>query len=279
MFSKILCPIDFSDFTAKQVAYAQGFAKFQNASITLLYVIEPMLQLYGYVSLAELDEKLLEIAQDKMSPFSKAGLNTKILRGSSAAEINLSTKKEEFDLIILPTHGNRGFKKLFFGSTFQGTINETNSCVLALPPRVFQRHNLDFVKPKQILCAIDPHRRSAKLCHVSKRLAEESDGVFSVLHSLNIQKEVMEFLNAQNVEDIESNVREEILSENPCASYAQEIIIRRGPAAEQIHQCIEQKSIDFLVLGFSHPSLKRLRTTLYRTVAAVDVPVLCIPVD
>jgi hypothetical protein len=33
------------------------------------------------------------------------------------------------------------------------------------------------------------------------------------------------------------------------------------------------------VLGFSHPTLKRLRTTLYRTVASVDVPVLCIPVD
>jgi len=100
-----------------------------------------------------------------------------------------------------------------------------------------------------------------------------------VLHSLAIQKEVVEFLNATDVEDIENNAREEILAENPCASYAQAIIIRRGSAAEQIHQCIEQNSIDFLVLGFLHPSFRRLRTTLYRTVASVNIPVLCTPVD
>jgi len=279
MFRKILCPVDFSDFTAKQITYAQGFAKFQNASITLLHVIEPRLELYGYVSLPELDEKLLEIAQNKMFPYSKAGFNTRILRGSSAVEINLLAEKEEFDLIILPTHGYRGLKKFLLGSTFQGTINETNVSVLALPHLLFQRDTLDFQKPKQILCPIDTQRRSAKLCHISKRLAEACNGTFSVLHSLDIQKEVAEFLNVIDVEDIENKVREEILAENPCASSAQEIIIRRGSAAEQIHQCIEQKSIDFLVLGFSHPSFKRLRTTLYRTVATVDVPVLCIPVD
>lgn len=279
MFSKILCPIDFGDFTAKQISYAQGFAKFQNASLTLLHVIEPNLQMYGYESFREVDEKLLEIAQDKMAPFSKAGLNTRILRGSSAAEISLLAEKDEFDLIVLPTHGYRGLKKMFLGSTFQGTINETKATVLALPPVLFQRPSLDFQKPKHILCSIDTTRRSAKLCHISKRLAEACNGTFLVLHSLDIQKEVSEFLNATDVEDIENNVREEILAENPCASSAQEIIIRRGSAAEQIHQCIEQKSIDFLVLGFFHPSLKRLRTTLYRTVATVDVPVLCIPVD
>jgi nucleotide-binding universal stress UspA family protein len=279
MFSKILCPIDFGDFTSKQIGYAQGLAKFQNASLTVLHVIEPTLAIYGYDSFRVVDEMLLQMAQEKMAPFSKAGLNTKILRGSSAAEISLLAQTEQFDLIVLPTHGYRGLKKLFLGSTFQETINETNSCVLALPPPLFQRESLDFHKPKHILCSIDTERRSAKLCQISKRLAEDSNGIFSVLHSLNVQKEVVQYLNVTDVEDIEQNVRKEILSENPCASSAQEIIIRRGSAAEQIHQCLEQKSIDFLVIGFSHPSLKRLRTTLYRTVATVNVPVLCIPVD
>lgn len=279
MFSKILCPIDFGDFTGKQLSFAQGFAKFQNASITLLHVIEPDLAMYGYVSLRELDERLLAIAQNKMFPYSKAGFNTRILQGSSAEEITRLAEKEEFDLIILPTHGYRGLKKIFLGSTFQATINETNVSVLALPHLLFQRDTLNFQKPKQILCSIDTQRRSAKLCHISKRLAQACNGTFSVLHSMDIQKEIKEFLNVIDVEDIENKVREEILAENPCASSAQEIIIRHGSPAEQIHQCIEQKLIDFLVLGFSHPSFRRLRTTLYRTVATVDVPVLCIPVD
>jgi nucleotide-binding universal stress UspA family protein len=279
VFSKILCPIDFGDFTTKQIAYAQGFAKFQNASITLLHVIEPNLAMYGYASLRELDERLLEIAQNKMFPYVQAGFNTRILRGSSAAEIIQLAAKDEFDLIILPTHGYRGLKKFFLGSTFQGTINETNVTVLALPHPLFQRDSLEFIKPKQILCSIDTQRRSAKLCHISKRFAEACNGSFLVLHSLDIQKEVTEFLSVVDVEDIENKVREEILAENPCAASAKEIIIRRGSAAEQIHRCIEQRSVDFLVLGFSHPSFKRLRTTLYRTVSTVDVPVLCIPVD
>jgi nucleotide-binding universal stress UspA family protein len=113
MFSKILCPIDFGDFTSKQIAYAQGFAKFQNASITLLHVIEPKLEIYGYLSLRELDEKLLEIAQNKMFPFSKQGYDTRILRGSSAAEIKLLTENEGCDLIIMPSDGYSGFKKIF----------------------------------------------------------------------------------------------------------------------------------------------------------------------
>lgn len=279
MFSKILCPIDFSDFTTKQINYAQGFAKFQNASLTLVHVIEPKLEMYGYTSLRELDEKLLALAQEKMATFSKPGLSTKILRGSSAAEITLIAEKEEFDLIILPTHGYRGLRKIFLGSTFQGTINETKSAVLALPPLLFQQESLDFQKPKNILCSIDTKRRSAKLCHISRRFADACNGKFSVMHSLDIQKDVVQFLNVPDVEDIENSVIEQIRSENPCASDAQEILIRRGSPVEQIHQCIEQKSFDFLVLGFSHPSFKRLRTTLFRTVATVNVPILCIPVD
>ena len=279
MFSKILCPIDFGDFTSKQISFAQGFARFQNASITLLHVIEPDLAMYGYVSLRELDERLLEIAQNKMFPYSKAGFDTRILQGSSVEEITKLAEKEQFDLIILPTHGYRGLKKIFLGSTFQGIINETNVCILALPHLLFQRETLNFQKPKQILCSIDTQRRSAKLCHISKRLAEAFHGTYSLMHSLDVKKEITEFFNVIDVEDIENKVREEILAENPCASSAQEVIIRRGSPAEQIHQCMEQKSFDFLVLGFSHPSFKRLRTTLYRTVAAVDVPVLCIPVD
>ena len=102
MFSRILCPIDFGDFTAKQISFAQGFARFQNASLTLLHVIEPNLEMYGYESYREVDENLLEIAQDKMAPFSKAGFDTRILRGPSAAEISLLAEKEEFDLIVCP---------------------------------------------------------------------------------------------------------------------------------------------------------------------------------
>jgi hypothetical protein len=78
MFSKILCPIDFGDFTGKQISFAQGFAKFQNASITLLHVIEPQLAMYGYVSLPELDERPLQIAQNKMFLYGKEGFNTRI---------------------------------------------------------------------------------------------------------------------------------------------------------------------------------------------------------
>jgi nucleotide-binding universal stress UspA family protein len=277
MFKKILCPVDFGEFTKFQLDFARTMAGEQKSDVTALYVLSYPVNIYELQSGAVLYQQAEQIARERMKQYCGDDIHPLISDAlNEAARIVEIAREQKFDLILMPTHGYRGIRKMFFGSVFQGVLLSSNIPVLALPPGFLAQGNGKFRKPANILCAIDLQQGSEKLIKLAETLGSEFQASFSVVHSIDLKTELMPLLEPG---EGEKAVKTRILREFPEAERARKIIVHRGSAYENIAVSAIEDRVDLVMLGFSHRSQMRLRSTLYRTITELTMPVLCIPVD
>ncbi len=148
---KILVPIDYNDYSSHSLKYASKYARELNATICLLYVIDPYIfrveqarfkdpdavardDTVDYEKSAEL--ALKTIAEKEIDPGIKVEYIVKI---GNPHEIISETASEKFiDLIILATHGFSGIKHLLMGSTTEKVLRRTHCPVISLKEPVDQ---------------------------------------------------------------------------------------------------------------------------------------------
>lgn len=140
--SKILVPIDFSDYSKNALKYAVGFAEKFNAELYLVYVVEP--QVYpadftmGQVAVPPMEADMTKIAENELSSLAKQEIGervktkTLIKVGQPFMEINESAAEYDIDLIIIATHGHTGVEHLLFGSTAEKVVRRAPCPVLTL---------------------------------------------------------------------------------------------------------------------------------------------------
>jgi universal stress protein A len=138
-YKRILCPVDFDDNSLHAVDEAGALARGGSGRLCLLHVtqINP-LATEGFV-LGELydsqekyaREKLDQITQDRL-----AGVECEIFieRGNPADVILAMEKTVAPDLVVMATHGRRGFTRLVMGSVAQRVVRESITPVLTVRP-------------------------------------------------------------------------------------------------------------------------------------------------
>ena len=124
---KILVPIDFSTPCNKAFKYALGFARQFGSQILMIHVIEPAADAHVEPFAAEgmpRTENELALAEEKMQGLADASLGdgslhitSGIRRGVATHEIVQAAEELDVDLIIMATHGLRGWKHFGLGST------------------------------------------------------------------------------------------------------------------------------------------------------------------
>jgi len=139
---KILFPTDFSDSSRKAAEYAAGLARAQGAEVVLLHVIEPyVLPIeYGLAPMprVELDREAQENSRIELENwarkyFGKGRASAHVGMGRAAEWIVETARKHRCDLIVLGTHGRRGFSRLFLGSTAERVVRLSPCPVLTVP--------------------------------------------------------------------------------------------------------------------------------------------------
>lgn len=138
----ILVPIDFSDYSKNALRYAVDFAKMFNATLHLIYVIEPVVYpadfSMGQVALPSVDteinsragEELENLAQKEIA--GQLSYRTMIKMGKPFVEINDAAAEVDADLVIIATHGHTGVEHLLFGSTAEKVVRKAPCPVLTL---------------------------------------------------------------------------------------------------------------------------------------------------
>jgi nucleotide-binding universal stress UspA family protein len=139
---KILVPIDFSDNSKKALRYAIPFAQQFNASLTLVYIVEPTIYPsdfgFGQVGFPDVEKELHEKAIGEMSALIDSivpkSLKTQTMVGSGIPFVEITTyaKQEEVDMIIVATHGRSGVEHILFGSTAEKIIRKAPCPVLVV---------------------------------------------------------------------------------------------------------------------------------------------------
>ena len=136
-FTRILAAIDFDENSMVAVDLAAQLARHNDGTVFLLYVV-PMLippagmpVERGFYNVQEEDakEKLRAIAGKRLHGV-KYELLTHI--GDPAATILRAQKTLAADVVVMATHGRRGFSRVFLGSTAEMVLRESTCPVLTV---------------------------------------------------------------------------------------------------------------------------------------------------
>lgn len=199
-FERVLCPVDFSEFSARAYDYAYSLARHYKGKLFLEHVIEPLTLAYpdaGFPeSIVKIDDEFRSDASKRLREFAplhaRNGLRTEYIvqEGVITDALLGSAASLAIDLIVMGTHGRQGLDRLAMGSVTEKVLRKANCPVL-----VVRKPAHDFVSPdspreqetvrlRKILYCSDfsDYSLSALECAVS--LAMEYNAELTLFHVL-----------------------------------------------------------------------------------------------
>lgn len=197
-FERILCPLDFSEFSTQAYDYAQSLAQHYEAKLFLEHVLAPMLPAYPsyvYPDMAnDLYQDLRVHAGQQLQEFVKArtrngfALETSVCEGQVSDSILAFAQSRLVDLIVMGTHGRQGFDHLLLGSVTEKVLRKARCPVLAVrrPAHNFIEpgNGEDPVRLHKILFAADFSKHAERALEYALSLAQEYKAELTLLHVL-----------------------------------------------------------------------------------------------
>ena len=143
----ILCPVDFSEFSIRAYRYALSLAEHYQAKLVAQHIVE--LRRYPYADYvatqgdyAEFSRALGEGGKEKLREFVKHHTHGEIQpelcvhEGIAPDSILSFAQERKTDLIVMGTHGRRGYDRVVLGSVTNRVMRRAPCPVLAIckPP-------------------------------------------------------------------------------------------------------------------------------------------------
>ena len=194
---RILCPVDFSEFSHHALAYATAMASWYGARVTTLHV--HTLGVPPWVLASETGFSGAEV--QRLSAVHRAQLTTELQRftattGTSDVEVDCivdegdepaaaivrASESTHADVIVLGTHGRSGVARIVLGSVTEHVLHLARCPVLAVPPHASATA---IVIPRlfgHILVATDFSDAAAASLTYALSLAQEANSRLTVLH-------------------------------------------------------------------------------------------------
>jgi nucleotide-binding universal stress UspA family protein len=144
MYQRILLPVDGSACSQAALAHGLRLAKTLGSQVILLHAVENPLTLYAvpetiaynkelYDTLKETGHQTLETART-LAESHGVEAEIKLLENSRVLEAILGAL-DGCDLVVMGTHGRRGFDRWMFGSVAEGVLRHaTKPCLMIRHP-------------------------------------------------------------------------------------------------------------------------------------------------
>jgi nucleotide-binding universal stress UspA family protein len=269
---RILCPIDFSDYSRRALDHAIAIARWYESTVTVLHVFSPVpVAVYGPgpvvfdpITLIPADrDQLLANIRAFIEAESAPGITTEALvrEGNTAAEILNQATSMNADLLVIGTHGRSGFERLLLGSVAEKVLRKARCPVLVVPRRLPDAVPAGPVLYKRILCPVDFSESSFHALKYAISMAQEADGRLTVLHVVSPEFEnTVELANSvydreitignflkQREDALRRRLQEAVTGATEFCSV--DSIMRHGkPGSEVLHTASERQS-DLIVMG------------------------------
>jgi nucleotide-binding universal stress UspA family protein len=263
-FTRILCPIDFSDLSQHALEHALAFARWYDASLTGLFVYAPVLAapgigIYAYAA-APIVEPIsrVEYERDLLAFIGRANpagieVATRVEVGRPAREIVAAAQAVGADLVVIGTHGATGFEHLMLGSVAEKVLRTSPIPVLTVPPPASATSSLPL---KHVLCPIDFSNSSKAALEVALSIAQEGDAEITILHVFDLPTD--EPLTTRPISTPEFHAEYEAATREQLRALVTDDIgnwcrpatrIRRGKAYREILAEAADSRADLVVLG------------------------------
>lgn len=142
MYKQILCPVDGSPTSTRGVGEAIQLAINQSAKLRFIHVIDtyfPILDMAGGMNVVDTTDILRKNAEKVIKKAKLAALKAGVIADSTITEtlgsraasfIIKEAEKWPADLIVMGTHGLRGFARMVIGSDAEYVIRHSTVPVL-----------------------------------------------------------------------------------------------------------------------------------------------------
>lgn len=138
VYSNILLAVDLSDESDQLIEKTRTIARNNDATVTVLHVIEPLSFAYGGdvpMDLTTVQDQLNEHARTNLAAFTKKldfpVADQMVLVGHTETEIHRIAEAKNCDLIVVGSHGRHGLA-LLLGSTANSVLHGAPCDVLAI---------------------------------------------------------------------------------------------------------------------------------------------------
>ncbi len=168
----ILVPIDFSDQSGSALLQACYIAKSQQASLTLLYVIEPnrfideVLQATQQEEIqSNIERELVRWADQQKKTFNLK-ISTLVDKGTIYQKINETARASKASLIIMGSGGEKNSKNKFIGSNTLRVIRESPLPVISIKMKGEKE------KLRNVVLPLDLSKETKEKVHIATELAK-----------------------------------------------------------------------------------------------------------
>jgi nucleotide-binding universal stress UspA family protein len=266
---RILCPVDFSDFSRRALDHAIAIARWYESTVTALHVFwsaplpapGPGPVAFEPVVLTPVDrQQLLAHLKEFVAAETAPGIATEaILReGNASVEILDQAAGMNADLLVIGTHGRSGFERLVLGSVAEKVLRKARCPVLSVPRRLPDAVPSGPVLFKEIVCAVDFSDCSMQALNYAASLAQEADGRLTVVHVLapelvgqiGIGEEHLNLAALQRQrEDEARQLLEKAVPHSATAYCTVEPLLPRGTPWREILRIASDRRAELIVMG------------------------------
>lgn len=290
--TRILCPIDYSDFSLDALRHGVALAQWYSAQLTVFHVYQlpqalPVDEFRGsvppfvHVDPARMAEDVRRFCAPVVGPSGRT-VEVIVRSGDPAKEIRQEAERGQSDLLILGTHGRSGFERLFLGSVTEKVLRSTRVPVLTIPPAVREPGSPLY---KTILCPLEFSPASIRALEYALSLAKESDARLILLHAIEDfgaagaqtagHLTVSEYYR-QLEQDAVTRLRAVVPDEARVWARPEERVVI-GRAHQEILKSVVDEHVDLVVMGVQGKGVvNRLvfGSTTHRVIREAGCPVL-----
>ena len=138
--NRILCPLDFSEFSRSGLGLAADLARQFNSTIVLAHVVDARFDYPEWTAQVAMNtsEQLAKSAEENLKSVAEGmeGLETEIVvtKGIPHRILIEKTKENDIDLVIIATHGRKGLAHALLGSVTEKVVRSAGCPVLTIRP-------------------------------------------------------------------------------------------------------------------------------------------------
>jgi nucleotide-binding universal stress UspA family protein len=265
---RILCPTDFSIFSARALRHAIALARRFDAQLHVVHVVPPLYPTSGasfyFPAPILAGPELRQGVEDEMRRFvapadeARVPVETQIRDGQPWREIQAMAEGLPADLVVMGTHGTGGFERLLLGSVTEKVLRRLPCPVLTVCHEEGQTWEAPGLV-RRILCATDLAESSPRTIAYARALALKYDAPVTLLHVVEMATDSpfapmlghMEHARLQTElvrlawEKLAKAVSEGAPSHGP----AVEERVSVGRASEEILKIATEQRADLIVMG------------------------------
>jgi nucleotide-binding universal stress UspA family protein len=291
VISKILLPVEFSERCRGAARYAEALACRFHAGIVLLHAVPPAYAIYGgagevsaYTNINDVLAERMASARAQLDLFLQEmkpdlPVQTELLEGDPARVIVDYAHAENFDLIVMPTHGYGPFRRFLIGSVTAKVLHDVDVPVWT-GPHLEQAPDSKSMSWRHVACALDLGSHSGAVLRWASAMARGCGAELTVVHAIPASAERaggMSFDPDWRV-DLAHDARSRIAELERELGIAAPVHIELGDPAPAVTRAAGCVGADLLVIGRSVSGgvLGRLRANAYAIIRESPCPVVSV---